>query len=306
MSHNPIPQQNIISEDELKARYRPQELFSFTGFLARKGAPKSYMASKKPTYTLNIIGFFSGSLLRILAGFMAVSSFFTGIFFGSALAGSIVGVVLLLSLEFLQIRNATELYETWFGKSKIVKSCIIYGLLFSSITASLAFMGVDDTIRFVSETVAPFKFDETSVNPTLLADIDKADADAKEFFVARSWKGKLDAKDSRRYTALKDEANNLRRQYREEVSTAKINAQNEHQGLVAGKNQNDADNRFYLTLLIIITEVLFWLAFYHKERYEFLSLKELELTGLLPKQPQSAMPLRQQLAHQATDEKNFQ
>lgn len=278
-----------ISEDELKARFRPQELFSFTGMLARKGAPKSYLEQKKPTYALNIVGFLSGSILRILAGFMAVSGFLAGIFFGSSIAGYIVGALLLLALEFLQIRNATELYENWFSKSRIVKACFVYGLIFSSITATLAFMGVDDTIKIISETVDPFHFDETAVNPTLRADIDKADADAKEFYTAKSWKGKLDAKAGKRYDQLKAEAAALRKQYREEVSTAKISAKSEHDGLVAGKNQDDADNRFYLTIFICISEILFWLAFYHKERYEFLAAKELELTGQLNK-PASPTP----------------
>lgn len=285
MVYTPNSQQQPLTEAELKAKFKTRELFSFAGHLARKASPKSYMAKKKPTYFLNIIGFFSGSLLRILAGFMAVSVFLTGIFFGSELAGVGLSLVLLVALEYLQIRNATELFETWFAESRVVMSCVVYGLIFSGATALLAFSGVDDTIKFVSEKVSPFHFDEASVNPTLRADIDKADADAKEFFTARSWKGKLDTKDAKRYAALKDEANALRRQYREEVGSAKIAAQSEHSSLVAGKNTKDADNRFYLTLLILLTELLFWMAFYHKERYEFLAAKELELTGQMPSTP---------------------
>ena len=270
--------QPVLSEKELKAQFASKELFSFKGYLARKGSPKSYTEKKKPTYRLNILGFFAGSALRILAGFMAVSSFLAGLFFGSELAGIVGAVVALVSLEILQIRNATELFETWFQEQRVVKSAVIYGLLFSTCTATLAFMGVDDTIRFVSETVAPFNFDESKVNPTLLADVEKAEADVQEFFKARSWKGKLDAKDGKRYNELKDAAKDLRKQYRDEVSTARIDAKNTHDLAVAGSKQDQADNKFYLTLLILVTEVLFWFAFYHKERYEFFAFKEYELT----------------------------
>lgn len=277
--------QQILTEEELKARFRSRELFSFAGFLSRKGEEKSYLEKKKTTYFLNIVGFFSGSILRILAGFMAVSGFMAAIFFGSELAGAAVAVVALLALEYLQLRNATELYETWFYKNKIVKGCLFFGILYSAITAFCAFQGVDDTIKFLSESVTPFSFNESAVNPTLLSDIDKADKDAKEFYTARSWKGKLDGKDAKRYNELKAEAAQLRKQYREEVQTAKLNARSDYDNRVAGKNQDDADNRFYLTLLILFTEVLFWFAFYHKERYEFLASKELELMGKIQPQP---------------------
>lgn len=309
MVYTPNSQQQTLTEAELKAKFKTRELFSFAGHLARKAAPKSYMAKKKPTYFLNILGFFSGSLLRILAGFMAVSVFLTGIFFGSSLAGAGLAVLLLVALEYLQIRNATELFETWFSESRVVASCVVYGLIFSGATAVLAFSGVDDTIKFVSEKVSPFHFDETAVNPLLRRDIDQADADAKEFFTARSWKGKLDIKDARRYEQLKNHANDLRKQYREEVGSARLAAKAEHDGLVSSKNQNDADNRFYLTLLILLTELLFWMAFYHKERYEFLAAKELELMGhiqkttpTLPIIPQTpAQPLNASRYPQAAD-----
>lgn len=118
--------QQILTEEELKARFRSRELFSFAGFLSRKGEEKSYLEKKKTTYFLNIVGFFSGSILRILAGFMAVSGFMAGIFFGSELAGAAAAVVALLALEYLQLRNATELYETWFYKNRIVKGCLFF------------------------------------------------------------------------------------------------------------------------------------------------------------------------------------
>ena len=271
--------QQILSEQELKAKYATRNLFSFRGYLARKSSPKSYTAKKQGTYRLNILGFFSGSLLRILAAFMFVSAFLTGIFFGSAFAGTLASVVALLALEFLQMRNATELFETWFQESRIVMSCVVYGLIFSACTATFAFMGVDDTIKFVSEKVSPFEFNDSAVNPTLLADIQKADADAQEFYTARSWKGKLDIKDKKQYNKLKNDASDLRKQLREEISTARIDAKNAHDLKVQGNNQEQADNRFYLTLFIAVSELLFWLAFYHKERYEFLASKELELSG---------------------------
>jgi hypothetical protein len=290
-----LHQNGQISEEELKAMFRPRELFSFAGHLARKGEPKSYLVQKKPTYLLNIVGFLSASLLRILAGFMAVSTFLTGVFFGSELAGGVAAAALLLALEYLQVRNATELYETWFYKSKILRARVVYCLLFSGVTASLAFMGVDDTVKVISETVSPFQFDEAAVNPVLRADIDRADADAAEFYKARSWRGKLDGRDTKRYQSLKDEANALRKQYREEVSTARLNAKGAYDNEVAGKNQDDADTYFYLLLLIGLTELLFPLAVYHKERYEFLAAKELEIMGKInhstippPHSPQGA------------------
>jgi hypothetical protein len=273
---NPQP---VLSEQELKAKFATRNLFSFTGYLARKGAPKSYTEKKKPTYRLNILGFFSGSLLRILAAFMAVSGFLAAIFFGSALAGAFFAVVLLVALEFLQLRNATELFETWFAESRVVMSCVVYGLIFSATTATLAFMGVDDTIKFVSEKVSPFEFDEHAVSPTLLTDITKAEADAQEFYKARSWKGKLDPKDGKQYNKLKAHATELRTQYRNEVATARTAAKSSYDKDTANKEQNNADNRFYLTLFIAFSELLFWLAFYHKERYEFLALNEAKLTG---------------------------
>ena len=271
--------QPILSEKELKAQFAAKELFSFKGYLARKGAPKSYTEKKKPTYRLNILGFFSGSALRIFAGFMAVSHILTAVLFGSSFAGAVAAVIVLMALEFLQIRNATELFETWFQENRVAKSAVLYGLIFSACTATAAFMGVDDTIRLVSETVSPFQFDDSKVNPTLLADVQKAEADAKEFYDARTWRGKLDIKDAKQYNRLKGTAADLRKQYREEVSTARIDAKTAHDMKVAGSKQDQADNRVYLSLLIAITELLFWFAFYHKERYEFLAYKEYELAS---------------------------
>ena len=277
--HNLPNPQPVLTEQELKAKFATRNLFSFKGYLARKGAPKSYTEKKKPTYRLNILGFFSGSLLRILAAFMAVSTFLSAIFFGSSLAGTFFAVVLLLSLEFLQIRNATELFETWFQESRVVASCVVYGLIFSITTACLAFMGVDDTIKFVSKTISPFEFNEGSVNPTLAADISKADADAAEFYKARSWKSKLDPRDGKQYNKLKNHAAELRSQLRNEITAARTEAKGTYDRDVAGNEQNNADNRFYLTLFIGFSELLFWLAFYHKERYEFLAFSEAKLTG---------------------------
>jgi len=266
----------------LKAQFAKKSLFSFNGYLARKGASKSYTQEKQSAYYFNILGFLSGNLFRIFAAFMAVFLFLKGIFaIAGDMAAMIAGVITfigLASLEYRQVNNATHLFERWFFKDVLSRSHIAMAVIFSTLTLFLSLFGVGETVRYLSEKIDPLQFDESRVNPTLLADVQKADIDAAEYYKARSWRGKLDGKDARKYNELKDKATALRDQYRAEVATAKTKAEADHANATERKEKKDGDNTFYCIIFLIVTEFLFWYCFYHKERYEFLAYQEARLS----------------------------
>ena len=296
MSFNNDFQPTTLTEEDLKAQFAKKSLFTFNGYLARKGAAKSYTAEKKSAYYFNILGFLSGNLFRIFAAFMTVFLFLKGIFsIAGDMAAFIAGIItfgFLAAIEFRQVNNATHLFERWFFKDTLSRSHIAMAVIFSAITLFLSLAGVGDTVRYLSEKVDPFQFDESNVNPTLFADIQKADADAQEFYTARSWRGKLDTKDASRYNNLKTTADNLRKQYREEVATAKQKAKADHLAATEKKEEKDGDNTFYCIIFLIVTEVLFWYCFYHKEHYEFLAFHEARLKNQIqpPTQSQPVKP----------------
>ena len=293
---------SVVSEDALKARFQKKSLFTFQGYLARKGGEKSYTSEKQKVYGLNWFGVLMGNGLRISAAFMSLFLLIKGLFSitGDAaayIAGAIT-LVALVALEYMQYRNATELYERWFFKDKFTRSNIMYALLYSAITLGLSLWGVGDTVKALSKAVSPLHFDERTVNPTLSADITKLEIERAEFYKARSWKGKLDPKDGAEYKRMGQELSEMRKALRDEISTAKINAQTAYDAKLAEKEHRDGDNTFYAILCLILAEILFWVCMYHKERYEFLSYQEAVLAGKIGQNAPSTLSVTHPIAPQ--------
>lgn len=272
-----------ISEEELKAQFAQKSLFSFSGYLARKGSDKSYTEEKKKAYWFNWMGFLLGNLLRISAGFMTLFLFLKGVFgIGGSFAGTIAAVItfsVLAGLEYRQINNATQLFERWFFKGVLSRSNVGFALLFSGATLCLALWGIGDTVKALSSNVAPFKFSEVDVNPTLVDDINKQEKEAADFKKSRSWKGKLDPKDGRTHAKMVVKAQSMRDTLRAEIAMAKLSAKSAYELQLSQKSKKDGDNTFYAILLILLSEFIFWFCFYHKEHYEFLAYHEARLAG---------------------------
>lgn len=295
-------QRSGIDEDELKAQFRQKELFSFTGFLARKGGPKSYSKEKRSAYHLNYLAILGGDLLRIAAAFLAVFFFFRGIFaITGAAAVYIAGIgagVLLIALEMRQWQNATGMMERWFFKNQISRTHVIWAIAFSSITLGLSLWGLPHTVAELSPTVQHVEaklMDESTETSELKQQIEKAENEAAEFKAAGEWKGRLSASDRKRYNELLLNVKTMRDNLNETKKTVKAENQKRIEGAdldymqqIQLKMKKDNSYTTYLAIILLCTEILFWMGFYHKERYEFYAYWEAVRTGKIA--PKHAAP----------------
>lgn len=300
--------QQGIDEDDLKGQFRQKELFSFTGHLARKGGPKSYTVAKRSAYQLNYLAILGGDVLRIAAAFLAIFFFFKGIFAvtGSA-ADYIAGggaAVLLLALEVRQWQNATALMERWFFKSTISRPNILWAIVLSLITLGLSLWGLPHTVSELSPTVQKQEvklLDEGKETAGLLSQIDAAGKDAENFKASGAWRGRLSAEDRKKYNALLLNVKDLRDTLSREKS--RIRAENQKRMDEAGldylaqvKMKMDKDNSYstYLAIILLLTELLFWVGFYHKERYEYFAYQEAVKLGKIA--PKGTAPLQRNIS----------
>lgn len=287
--------QQGIDEDDLKAQFRQKELFSFTGFLARKGGPKSYTKEKRSAYHLNYLAILGGNVLRIAAAFLAVFFFFKGIF---AIAGSaspyIAGLgaaLLLISLEIRQWQNATGMMERWFFKNQISRTHVVWAIVLSSITLGLSLWGLPHTVAELSPTVQRGEvvlLDKDKETAELKNQIAAAEKDAAEFKAAGSWQGRLSASDRKTYNNLlgnvkdlRDKLNAEHTRIRDENKKRIDEAELGYMDQISLKMKKDNSYTTYLALILLITEILFWVGFYHKERYEFYAHCEAVKLGLI-------------------------
>lgn len=280
--------QQGIDEDDLKGQFRPKELFSFTGHLARKGGPKSYTKAKRSAYQLNYLAILGGNVLRISAAFLAIFFFFKGIFSITGSASSYIAAtgaaILLIALEIRQWQNATALMERWFFKEMISRPNIVWAIVLSCITLGLSLWGLPHTVAELSPTVQKKEvalLDEGKETADIRRQIDAASADAAEFKKAGEWQGRLSASDRKKYNALLLNVKELRDTLSKEKN--RVRTENEKRMNESGmdymaqlKVKMDKDNSYstYLAIILLLTELLFWVGFYHKERYEFFAYQE--------------------------------
>lgn len=287
MSSHPNPQHGI-DEDDLKGQFRQKELFSFTGHLARKGAPKSYTRAKRSAYQLNYLAILGGNTLRIAAAFLAVFFFFRGIF---SIAGTaayyIAGAfafALLISLEVRQWQNATAMMERWFFKNTISRPNIVWALVLSAITLGLSLWGLPYTVAELSPTVDKKEvklLDEGAEVAPIEKQIADARKESEDFKTSGAWRGRLGADDRKKYNALllnvkdlRDTLSKERNRIRQENQRRLDEAGLDYIAQVNLKMKKDNSYSTYLAIILLCTEILFWLGFYHKERYEFFAYQE--------------------------------
>lgn len=286
-------------EKALKSTFRQKELFSFSGMLARKGEAKRYSIEKRPAYWMNYFAIIGGNLFRVAAGCMAVFYLLKGVFallgdFAAPLAGIITMVGLVL-LESRQWHNATGMLERWFFKAELSRGHVATAVFFSVITLALGIWGLPYTVAELSpgaQTYEARKIDADAATVHLQKMVKDAERDAADFRRSSSWKGKLDPKNQAIYAEMLATA----RGYRDSLAAAKrdIMLQNRElerkaaaATLTAANQKTDRDKGYLFSLvcLLIATEILFWLGFYHKERYEFLCYQEYKLLGEIKKTP---------------------
>jgi hypothetical protein len=307
MSNFQKGQQQGIDEDELKAQFRPKELFSFNGFLARKGGPKSYTKEKRSAYHLNYLAILGGDVLRIAAAFLAVFFFFKGIF---AITGSaavyIAGIgagILLFALEMRQWQNATGLMERWFFKNQMSRTHVVWAIVLSLITLGLSLWGLPHTVAELSPTVQRGDvalLDKDKETIELKNQIAASEKEAADFKGTGEWKGRLSASDRKTYNnlllnakELRDKLNDEHKRIRDENQKRMDAAEMGYMDQVALKMKKDNSYTTYLALILLLTEILFWVGFYHKERYEFFAYKEAERLGKIA--------MRQSVPHSIND-----
>lgn len=280
-------------EKTLKSTHRQKELFSFSGMLARKGEAKRYSIEKRPAYYMNYFAIIGGNLFRVAAGCMAVFYLLKGVFallgdFAAPVAGIITFVALVL-LESRQWHNATGMLERWFFKQELSRGHVGAAVFFSVVTLALGIWGLPYTVAELSpkaETYEARKIDPEAATAHLQKMVKDAERDAADFKRSSSWKGKLDPKNQGIYAEMLATA----RAYRDSLSAAKREIVLQNRDLErkaaaatlaasAQKTDRDQGYLFSLVCLLIATEILFWLGFYHKERYEFFCFQEYKMLG---------------------------
>lgn len=305
-----------FDEKTLKSTHRQKELFSFSGKLARKGEPKRYSVEKRPAYYMNFFAIIGGNLFRVCAGCMAVFYLLKGVFallgdFAGPLAGVITFVGLVL-LESRQWHNATGMLERWFFQGELSRGHMGTAIFFSVLTLGLGIWGLPYTVAELSPGAATYaakQIDPEAATLHLQKLVQDAERDAKDFRKSASWKGKLDPRNQGIYAGMLETA----KTYRDSLTAAKreiVQKNREYERkaeaatMAAGaeKTARDKSYLFSLICLLIATELLFWLGFYHKERYEFFCTKEYEALGEIKRTAAPTLPAQRQPVFQQNNQ----
>ena len=295
-----------FDEKSLKSTHRQKELFSFSGKLARKGEPQRYSVEKRPAYYMNFFAIIGGNLFRVCAGCMAVYFLLKGVFallgdFAAPVAGIITFVGLVL-LESRQWHNATGMLERWFFQGDLSRGHLFTAVFFSVVTLALGIWGLPYSVAELSPGAATYaakQIDPEAATLHLKKMVEDAERDAKDFRKSASWKGKLDPRNQGIYAGMLETAKSYRdslaaekRQIQQQNKLLERKAENATLAAGAEKTARDKSYLFSLVFLLIATEILFWLGFYHKERYEFFCRKEYEALGEIKPQTAPTLPQR--------------
>jgi len=265
--------------------------------LDEKYRAKGYTEENKWWYGWARFGVVAICLFMAASAFPFFLDFFSGhlAYLGTDAALMIGGgfaVVSVLLPEYLRVKNAASFLYDYFFLDRVVVKKMAFAIFFTLFTAVFSILGIPKATDLMRPKPAPIVHTDKTpdeIRAIYEPQIAESQKTAANFYSASSWAGKLDAPNQRKYNGLLASTEKLRADMSAAITRLdKDNSLNKmavdaRNAQIAAK-YSDTRRSVYKSILfiILVLEVVFWLAFYKKEEFERLAHVEKTLGGDTP------------------------